>query len=70
MEEVFILMVIMSACFLNKRMNNKHEIEVIDKFDKWSPKKMKALAEYKRAQCKSKTNNINSFIKCVIKIIL
>jgi hypothetical protein len=80
MDELFILMImivvimgiifIICAYFQKKRMDNKHEKEVMDKFDNWSSKKVIAFSKYKKASLQDKTNRINRFIKSLIKFIL
>jgi amino acid permease len=59
---IILLIVFIGLYFINKKMNHKHELKIINTLKKQKSKRIKAQAEYKKAAKQKTVKNITSLI--------
>ena len=66
---IIIIAILFFAFFRNKKMNQEHEIEIIQKLEKQNSKKIKALSEYKKASKTKTSSHAKRFVNYLAKMI-
>lgn len=59
---IIVIIFLVIIHFIDKRFNEKHEIEILNSLEKQSPKKIKAQAKYKKESMRKKSNIIKKLI--------
>ncbi len=63
------LFLIAILVFINRRMDQKHELKMSKNFSKQNPKNIEAQAKYRKATTQKPDNKLNSFLD-YIKMLL